>query len=73
MFVYRWKEEIAELEAAFKKADVNGDGKVNLKSCFSSFKSVWKVDIRDYVAILKKRGIYTNKKQVEELFALADR
>ena len=24
----RWKEEIAELEAAFRKADVNGDGKV---------------------------------------------
>ena len=24
----RWKEEISELEAAFRKADVNKDGKV---------------------------------------------
>ena len=32
----RWKEEIAELEAAFKKADVNGDGdgKVNYRFAF---------------------------------------
>ena len=28
----RWKEEISELEAAFRKADVNKDGKV--KKCF---------------------------------------
>ena len=28
LYVLRWKEETAELEAAFKNADVNGDGKV---------------------------------------------
>ena len=68
----RWKEEIAELEAAFNKADINGDGKVNYRFGFL-VKFVYLVDISDYVAILKKRGIYTNKKQVEDLFALADR
>ena len=26
--MFRWKEETAELEAAFINADVNGDGKV---------------------------------------------
>jgi hypothetical protein len=34
---------------------------------------VLKVDISDYVAILKRRGIYTTIKQVEDIFAIADR
>ena len=34
---------------------------------------VLKVDISDYVAILKRRGIYTNIKQVKDIFAIADR
>ena len=29
--------------------------------------------MQDYVAILKGKGIYTNSKQVEEIFSLADR
>ena len=29
--------------------------------------------MQDYVAILKGKGIYTNRKQVEEIFSLADR
>ena len=39
----------------------------------SWFKFAFQVDIGDYITILKKRGIYTNTKQVEDIFALADR
>jgi len=54
----RWKAEQVELEAAFRAADVDKDGKVS---------------IQEYVTILKRRGIYTNKEEVEKIFAIADR
>ena len=31
------------------------------------------MDIGDYVTILKRRGIYTNIKQVKDIFSIADR
>ena len=33
---------------------------------------VRRVDIEEYVAILKSRGIFTDRKQVEKIFSLAD-
>lgn len=54
----RNKEEIEYLESAFKAADLNADGKV---------------DINEYISILEKRGIYTDREQVLEMFTLADK
>ena len=30
------------------------------------------VDIEEYIKILRSRGIYTDRKQIEDIFALAD-
>ena len=84
----RAKQEIADLEAAFIRADVNCDGKVRKMWTpqkpyrqVSVFRAVGKisihffytwVDIEEYVKILKSHGIYTDRKQVESIFALAD-
>ena len=46
------------MEAAFRAADINKDGNVSIK---------------EYIAILKKRGIYTNEKEIKQIFAIADR
>ena len=46
------------MEEAFKQADLNADGKV---------------DINEYISILKNRGLYTNQKEVQEMFLLADK
>ena len=32
----------------------------------------FQLDFDEYVAILKRRGIYTDRKQVETIFSLAD-
>ena len=60
MFIFksRNKEEIAYLESAFRKVDLNADGKV---------------DINEYISILEKRGIHSDRKEVEEMFSLADK
>ena len=57
-FNFRTREEIAALESAFSSVDLNYDGKV---------------DINEYISILEERGIYTDRKQVEEMFLLADK
>ena len=57
-FNFRTREEIAALESAFSSVDLNSDGKV---------------DINEYISILEERGIYTDRKQVEEMFLLADK
>ena len=57
-FNFRTREEIAALESAFSSLDLNSDGKV---------------DINEYISILEERGIYTDRKQVEEMFLLADK
>lgn len=57
-FNFRTREEIAALESAFSSVDLNADGKV---------------DINEYISILEERGIYTDRKQVEEMFLLADK
>ena len=46
------------MEEAFKQADLNADGKV---------------DINEYISILKNRGLYTNREEVQEMFLLADK
>ena len=69
---FRGKEEIAELEAAFRRADINGDGKVKKPMQNYSNFVLLQVDIDEYVAILKSRGIFTDRKQVEKIFSLAD-
>jgi len=45
------------LEKAFEKADISQDGKINLE---------------EYIRMLKARGAFTNLKQVEAMFKLAD-
>ena len=57
-FNFRTREEIAALESAFSSVDLNADGKV---------------DINEYISILEKRGIYTDREQVLEMFTLADK
>merc|ERR1712083_239973 len=52
-----WKGEVDELTKAFQKADLNKNGKLS---------------VSEYRNILKERGIITNKKQIEKLFAAAD-
>ena len=54
----RSREEIEALESAFSSVDLNADGKV---------------DINEYISILEERGIFTDRKQVEEMFLLADK
>jgi len=54
----RDSKEVEYLEEAFKQADLNADGKV---------------DINEYVSILKERGLYTNREEVQEMFLLADK
>jgi len=51
-------EEIKYLESAFNSADVNNDGKV---------------DIREYIAILESRDIYMQKDEIIEMFKNADK
>jgi len=51
-------EEIKYLEAAFNTADVNNDGKV---------------DIREYIAILESRDIYMEKDEIVAMFKNADK
>ena len=46
------------MESAFSSVDLNADGKV---------------DINEYISILEERGIFTDRKQVEEMFLLADK
>ena len=61
------------LEREFRRADVNGDGKVKLISI--SIKIMFlcsKVDMAEYIAILKARGIFTDRKQIERIFSVAD-
>ena len=55
---FRNSKEVEYLEAAFKEADKNRDGKV---------------DFNEYVAILKSRGLEIDREQIESLFKLADR
>ena len=62
------------LEREFRRADVNGDGKVKLIS-IGPIKILFlcsKVDMEEYIAILKARGIFTDRKQIERIFSVAD-
>jgi len=54
----RLKAELGELKKAFLEADKNKNGVISLE---------------EYKAILKKKAIYTNDRQVEKIFSLADK
>ena len=58
IFIRRNDEEIKYLESAFNSADVNNDGKV---------------DIREYIAILESRDIFMQKDEIIEMFKKADK
>ena len=58
------------LEKAFEKADISQDGKVSFRHISSLLKFfnqlLLKINLEEYIKMLKVRGAFTNLKQVND-------